>query len=167
MKLQKWWRVMKKRIRERVSISKGEGLSRMIRVWNLWVQSSILRHNPQYFVDVVKNKRRTKNNNLEFLLGWSGNDQEHMMTVSVVVKQTEVINILLPASYMQSSYRFGRTLGYEYHIHGFRRVLCRCNGRVTRAWDLVPCILYSVNDKRWVSLIFFKKKLKKSGFIDE
>ena len=29
------------------------------------------RDNPQYFVDVVKDKRRTKNNNLEFLIGWS------------------------------------------------------------------------------------------------
>ncbi len=27
---------------------------------------------PQYFVDKVKDKRRTKNNNLEFLIGWSG-----------------------------------------------------------------------------------------------
>jgi hypothetical protein len=27
------------------------------------------RDNPQYFVDVVKDKRRTKNNNLEFLIG--------------------------------------------------------------------------------------------------
>ena len=26
----------------------------------------------QYFVDVVKDKRRTKNNNLEFLIGWRG-----------------------------------------------------------------------------------------------
>jgi len=26
----------------------------------------------QYFVDVVKDKRRTKNNNLEFLIGWCG-----------------------------------------------------------------------------------------------
>jgi hypothetical protein len=26
----------------------------------------------QYFVDKVKNKRRTKNNNLEFLIGWRG-----------------------------------------------------------------------------------------------
>jgi hypothetical protein len=30
------------------------------------------RDKPQYFVDVVKDKRRTKNNNLEFLIGWSG-----------------------------------------------------------------------------------------------
>ena len=30
------------------------------------------RDNPQYFVDVVKDKRRTKNNNLEFLIGWCG-----------------------------------------------------------------------------------------------
>ena len=28
------------------------------------------RDNPQYFVDVVKDKRRTKNNNLEFLVAW-------------------------------------------------------------------------------------------------
>jgi hypothetical protein len=28
------------------------------------------RDKPQYFVDVVKDKRRTKNNNLEFLIGW-------------------------------------------------------------------------------------------------
>ena len=27
---------------------------------------------PQYFVDVVKDKRRTENNNLEFLIGWHG-----------------------------------------------------------------------------------------------
>ena len=27
------------------------------------------RDKPQYFVDVVKDKRRTKNNNLEFLIG--------------------------------------------------------------------------------------------------
>jgi hypothetical protein len=27
------------------------------------------RDNPQYFVDVVKDKRRTKNKNLEFLIG--------------------------------------------------------------------------------------------------
>ncbi len=27
---------------------------------------------PQYFVDVMKDKRRTKNNNLEFLIGWGG-----------------------------------------------------------------------------------------------
>ena len=30
------------------------------------------RDKPQYFVDVVKDKRRTKNNNLEFLIGWRG-----------------------------------------------------------------------------------------------
>ncbi len=30
------------------------------------------RDKPQYFVDVVKDKRRTKNNNLEFLIGWCG-----------------------------------------------------------------------------------------------
>jgi hypothetical protein len=30
------------------------------------------RDNPQYFVDEVKDKRRTKNNNLEFLIGWRG-----------------------------------------------------------------------------------------------
>ena len=30
------------------------------------------RDTPQYFVDVVKDKRRTKNNNLEFLIGWRG-----------------------------------------------------------------------------------------------
>ncbi len=28
------------------------------------------RDKTQYFVDVVKDKRRTKNNNLEFLIGW-------------------------------------------------------------------------------------------------
>ena len=28
------------------------------------------RDKPQYFVDKVKDKRRTKNNNLEFLIGW-------------------------------------------------------------------------------------------------
>ena len=30
------------------------------------------RDKPQYFVDKVKDKRRTKNNNLEFLIGWRG-----------------------------------------------------------------------------------------------
>ena len=30
------------------------------------------RDKPQYFVDVVKDKRRTKNNNLEFIIGWRG-----------------------------------------------------------------------------------------------
>ena len=30
------------------------------------------RDKPQYFVDVVKDERRTKNNNLEFLIGWRG-----------------------------------------------------------------------------------------------
>jgi hypothetical protein len=30
------------------------------------------RDKPQYFVDKVKDKRRTKNNNLEFLIGWCG-----------------------------------------------------------------------------------------------
>ena len=30
------------------------------------------RDKSQYFVDVVKDKRRTKNNNLEFLIGWRG-----------------------------------------------------------------------------------------------
>ena len=30
------------------------------------------RDNPQYFVDVVKDKRRTKNSDLEFLIGWCG-----------------------------------------------------------------------------------------------
>ena len=30
------------------------------------------RDNPQYFVDKVKDKRRNKNNNLEFLIGWRG-----------------------------------------------------------------------------------------------
>jgi hypothetical protein len=30
------------------------------------------RDKPQYFVDKVKDKRRTKNNNLEFLIGWGG-----------------------------------------------------------------------------------------------
>ena len=29
------------------------------------------RDKPQYFVDKVKDKRRTKNNNLELLIGWS------------------------------------------------------------------------------------------------
>ena len=28
--------------------------------------------NPQHFVDKVKDKRRTKGNNLEFLIGWCG-----------------------------------------------------------------------------------------------
>ena len=28
------------------------------------------KNKTQYFVDVVKDKRRTKNNNLEFLIGW-------------------------------------------------------------------------------------------------
>ncbi len=28
------------------------------------------RDKTQYFVDVVKDKQRTKNNNLEFLIGW-------------------------------------------------------------------------------------------------
>ena len=30
------------------------------------------RDKPQYLVDKVKDKRRTKNNNLEFLIGWRG-----------------------------------------------------------------------------------------------
>ncbi len=30
------------------------------------------RDKPQYFVDKVKDKRRTKNNNLEFIIGWRG-----------------------------------------------------------------------------------------------
>ena len=30
------------------------------------------RDKSQYFVDKVKDKRRTKNNNLEFLIGWRG-----------------------------------------------------------------------------------------------
>ncbi len=35
---------------------------------NIFESSS--KDKPQYFVHVVKNKRRTKNNNLEFLIGW-------------------------------------------------------------------------------------------------
>ncbi len=30
------------------------------------------RDKSEYYVDVVKDKRRTKNNNLEFLIGWRG-----------------------------------------------------------------------------------------------
>jgi hypothetical protein len=61
------------------------------------------RDKPQYFVDKVKDKRRNKNNNLEFLIGWRGfpepkNDTweslghlctTSLMTVTTVVKQTE------------------------------------------------------------------------------
>ena len=88
---------------------------------NVWVNMFEVskRHTSQYFVDVVKDKWRTKNNNLEFLIGcrsfsdpkddtWetltdlssSGNDPEHMMTVVAVVKQVEVMSILLVVSYM-------------------------------------------------------------------
>jgi hypothetical protein len=36
------------------------------------------RDNPKYFVDKVKDKRRNKSNNLEFLIGWRGlPDPEH------------------------------------------------------------------------------------------
>ena len=69
--MQKWVRVMKKRIRERVTKAKGEGLSRMIRT-SVNIFETSKRDKPQYFVDVVKDKRRTKNNDLEFLIGCRG-----------------------------------------------------------------------------------------------
>jgi hypothetical protein len=48
--------------------------------WSAGVKSTVIltsvnifevskRDNPQYFVDMVKDKQRTKNNNLEFLIG--------------------------------------------------------------------------------------------------
>ncbi len=88
--VQKWWRGMTKRTRERGEKAKRAGLSQMMRVENLWVTSTSTgvkstvihtsvnifetskRDKPQYFVDKVKDKRRTKNNNLEFLMGWHG-----------------------------------------------------------------------------------------------
>ena len=64
---------MKKRIRERVVKAKGAGLSRIMRVGNLLnIFEVSKRDKSQYFVDVVKDKRRTKNNNLEFLIGLRG-----------------------------------------------------------------------------------------------
>jgi hypothetical protein len=53
----KWRRGMKKRIRERVTKSKGAELSRMMRVGNLWV----IRLRPR-----VRSQLWSKNNNLEF-----------------------------------------------------------------------------------------------------
>ena len=37
--------------------------------------------NPQYFVDVVKDKR-TKNNNIEFLIGWRDTDPSFSISFS-------------------------------------------------------------------------------------
>jgi hypothetical protein len=54
---------MKKRIRERVGKAKGAGLSRMIRVHtSVDIFEVSKRDKTPYFVDVVKDKRRTKNN---------------------------------------------------------------------------------------------------------
>jgi hypothetical protein len=49
---------MTKQIRERVTGKKDRTVSEESK-----------RDKPEYFVDKVKDKRRTKNNNLEFLIG--------------------------------------------------------------------------------------------------
>jgi hypothetical protein len=74
---------MKKRIRERLGRGKGgrtvsDDPTEVHRCEICWIRTSVKifetskRDKPQYFVDVVKDKRRTKNNNLEFLGGRSG-----------------------------------------------------------------------------------------------
>ena len=52
------------------STSVGEKSTDILTSVNIFEESK--SDKPQYFVDKVKDKRRTKGNNLEFLIGWRG-----------------------------------------------------------------------------------------------
>ena len=48
------------------------------------------RDKPQYFVDKVKDKQRTKNNYLEFLIGWTNDGLKTIILSSSSVRKTKV-----------------------------------------------------------------------------
>ena len=52
--------------------STSEGVKSTVILTSVNIFETSKRDQTQYFVDKVKDKRRTKNNNLEFLIGWCG-----------------------------------------------------------------------------------------------